>query len=68
MTVKEELRQLEESVAYGGMTISQALLEAKTVGFAQASNMAYEMFTEKMSDEEKKSFSIEFIRKMITDD
>ena len=68
MTTKEQLRQLEEAVNYGDMTLAEALLEAKNVGFGQASNMAYEFFVKRLNKDEEKEFSIEFIRNMITDD
>lgn len=63
---KRLLKDVEEAVAYGDMTIETALEEAMNIGFKEASDRAYAFFSEKAEDE--KAFSLEFMKAMIKGD
>lgn len=63
---KRLLRDVEEAVAYGDMTIETALEEAMNIGFKEASDRAYAFFSEKVVD--KEAFSLEFMKAMIKGD
>lgn len=63
---KRLLKDVEEAVAYGDMTIETALEEAMNIGFKEASDRAYAFFSEKVGD--KEAFPLEFMKAMIKGD